>query len=80
MANKREAVYGAAPHGIERCDLLVGDLYENKSKAFAISETSFIIFLVKASRRLDADPFLKNELYKTKDRTLPQGWTRLDRE
>jgi alpha-dioxygenase len=59
-ADDMEAVYAAAPHDIERCDLLVGDLYENKSKGFAISETSFIIFLVKASRRLDADPFLKN--------------------
>jgi alpha-dioxygenase len=60
-ADALEAVYGAAPDGIERCDLLVGDLYENKIKGFAISETSFIIFLVMASRRLDADPFL-NEL------------------
>ena len=61
-ADELEAVYGAAPRGIERCDLLVGDLYENKIKNFAISETSFIIFLVMASRRLEADPFL-NELY-----------------
>lgn len=33
-----------------------------KLQGFAISETSFIIFLLMASRRLDADPFL-NELY-----------------
>merc|ERR1712045_671172 len=55
---KLELVYGAAPEGIEKLDLLVGDLYEKKIKGFAISETSFIIFLLMASRRLDADPFL----------------------
>uniref|UniRef100_A0A7S2HGR1 Uncharacterized protein n=1 Tax=Helicotheca tamesis TaxID=374047 RepID=A0A7S2HGR1_9STRA len=55
---KLEHVYGAAPEGIEKLDLLVGDLYEKKIPNFAISETSFIIFLLMASRRLDADPFL----------------------
>jgi len=53
-----ELVYGAAPEGIEKLDLLIGDLYERKIDGFAISETSFIIFLLMASRRLDADPFL----------------------
>jgi alpha-dioxygenase len=67
-AEELEAIYGAAPDGIEKCDLLVGDLYENKIKNFAISETSFIIFLVMASRRLDADPFL-NELYNERSYT-----------
>ena len=68
MADELEAIYGPAPRGIENCDLLVGDLYENKIKGFAISETSFIIFLLMASRRLDADPFL-NELYNEKTYT-----------
>jgi alpha-dioxygenase len=62
LADELEAVYGPAPHGIEKCDLLVGDMFEAKLRGFAISETSFIIFLLMASRRLDADPFL-NELY-----------------
>merc|ERR1712038_837653 len=49
--------------GIENLDLLVGDMYEGKVQpSFALSETSFIIFLLMASRRLDADPFL-NEYY-----------------
>jgi len=61
-AMKLELIYGPAPGRIERCDLLVGDLYEKKLKGFAISETSFIVFLLMASRRLDADPFL-NEFY-----------------
>lgn len=34
-------------------------MYEKKPEAsFALSETSFIIFLLMASRRLDADPYL----------------------
>jgi alpha-dioxygenase len=57
-----ELVYGAAPQGIEKLDLLTGDLYEGKIPGFAISETSFIIFLLMASRRLDADPFLNEYL------------------
>lgn len=61
-AKKLEAIYGPAPEGIEKCDLLVGELYEKKIPGFAISETSFIIFLLMASRRLDADPYL-NELF-----------------
>merc|ERR1712038_1160967 len=63
-----ELVYGAAPEGIEKLDLLTGDLYEKKIDHFAISETSLIIFLLMASRRLDADPFL-NE-YMTEEYTL----------
>jgi hypothetical protein len=61
-AKKLEAIYGPAPLGIENCDLLVGSLYEKKINGFAISETSFLVFVLMASRRLDADPFL-NELY-----------------
>lgn len=57
-AKKLELIYGPAPEGIEKCDLLVGDLYEEKIRGFAISETSFMIFLLMASRRLDADPYL----------------------
>lgn len=29
-AKKLEVIYGPAPEGIEKCDLLVGDLYEKK--------------------------------------------------
>merc|ERR1712038_1045205 len=67
-AKKLELIYGKAPDGIERCDLLVGNLYEKKIKGFAISETSFIVFLLMASRRLEADPYLNeyfNEEYYT---------------
>ncbi|KAM7510028.1 hypothetical protein LguiB_008903 [Lonicera macranthoides] len=48
-----EEVYG----DMEELDLLVGLMAEKKIKGFAISETAFIIFLLMASRRLEADRF-----------------------
>ncbi|MCL7027661.1 hypothetical protein MKW94_026424 [Papaver nudicaule] len=47
-------VYG---DDVEALDLLVGLLAEKKIKGFAISETAFFIFLIMASRRLQADRF-----------------------
>ncbi|EFJ37878.1 hypothetical protein SELMODRAFT_229898 [Selaginella moellendorffii] len=47
-------VYG---EDVEKLDLLVGLLAEKKIKGFAISETSFFIFLLMATRRLEADRF-----------------------
>lgn len=47
-------VYG---DDIEKLDLLVGLMAEKKIKGFAISETAFFIFIVMASRRLQADRF-----------------------
>ena len=49
-------VYGV--DGIERCDLQVCRFAEKKLPGFALSETSFVVFLVMATRRLEADPFL----------------------
>ncbi|KAJ7974524.1 alpha-dioxygenase 1-like [Quillaja saponaria] len=49
-----EDVYG---DDVEELDLLVGLMAEKKIKGFAISETAFIIFLLMASRRLEADRF-----------------------
>ncbi|KAK4603777.1 hypothetical protein RGQ29_012330 [Quercus rubra] len=45
-------VYG---DDVEELDLLVGLMAEKKIKGFAISETAFVIFLVMATRRLEAD-------------------------
>ncbi|KAJ8546317.1 hypothetical protein K7X08_018900 [Anisodus acutangulus] len=42
---------------VEELDLLVGMSAEKKIKGFAISETAFFIFLLMASRRLEADRF-----------------------
>ncbi|XP_077220767.1 alpha dioxygenase isoform X3 [Tasmannia lanceolata] len=47
-------VYG---NDVEKLDLLVGLHAEEKIKGFAISETAFFIFLLIASRRLEADRF-----------------------
>ncbi|CAK9322601.1 unnamed protein product [Citrullus colocynthis] len=47
-------VYG---DDVEELDILVGLMAEKKIKGFAISETAFIIFLLMASRRLEADSF-----------------------
>ncbi|XP_008443485.2 alpha-dioxygenase PIOX-like isoform X1 [Cucumis melo] len=47
-------VYG---DNVEELDILVGLLAEKKIKGFAISETAFVIFLLMASRRLEADTF-----------------------
>ncbi|XP_027358520.1 alpha-dioxygenase 1 isoform X2 [Abrus precatorius] len=49
-----EEVYG---DDVEELDILVGLMAEKKIKGFAISETAFVIFLLMASRRLEADRF-----------------------
>ncbi|XP_047172437.1 alpha-dioxygenase 1 isoform X1 [Vigna umbellata] len=49
-----EEVYG---DDVEELDLLVGLMAEKKIKGFAISETAFVIFIVMATRRLEADRF-----------------------
>jgi len=49
------AIYG---DDVEKLDLLVGLMAEKKIKGFAISETAFNIFILMASRRLEADRFI----------------------
>ncbi|KAF5799723.1 hypothetical protein HanXRQr2_Chr07g0307821 [Helianthus annuus] len=51
-------VYG---DDVEQLDLLVGMLAEKKIKGFAICETAFVIFLIMASRRLEADRFFTSD-------------------
>ncbi|CAA3021966.1 alpha-dioxygenase 1-like [Olea europaea subsp. europaea] len=46
---------------VEELDLLVGLMAEKKIRGFAISETAFIIFLLMASRRLEADRFFTSD-------------------
>nr|XP_043631921.1 alpha-dioxygenase 1 [Erigeron canadensis] len=46
---------------VEQLDLLVGMAAEKKIKGFAISETAFIIFVIMASRRLEADRFFTSD-------------------
>ncbi|PIN23555.1 Peroxidase/oxygenase [Handroanthus impetiginosus] len=51
-------VYG---DDVEELDILVGLMAEKKIKGFAISETAFIIFLLMATRRLEADRFFTSD-------------------
>ncbi|GJT67851.1 heme peroxidase [Tanacetum coccineum] len=65
--NTLQEVYG---DDVEQLDLLVGMLAEKKIKGFGISETAFVVFLLMASRRLEADRFFtsdyKEEVYTEK--------------
>lgn len=54
-----EEVYGV--DGVDKVDLMVGMLAERKMPGFAISETAFFIFILMASRRLEADRFFTTE-------------------
>ncbi|KAL5723632.1 hypothetical protein ACHQM5_007008 [Ranunculus cassubicifolius] len=51
-------VYG---NNVEDLDLLVGLMAEKKINGFAISETAFVIFVMMASRRLEADRFFTSD-------------------
>ncbi|KAK7320158.1 hypothetical protein RJT34_04892 [Clitoria ternatea] len=52
-----EALKEVYEDDVEKMDLIVGLHAEKKIRGFAISETAFFIFLVMASRRLEADRF-----------------------
>ncbi|KAG6675811.1 hypothetical protein I3842_15G123600 [Carya illinoinensis] len=52
-----EALHEVYGDDVEKLDPLVGLHAEKKIKGFAISETAFFIFLLIASRRLEADRF-----------------------
>ncbi|XP_023766583.1 alpha-dioxygenase 2 [Lactuca sativa] len=52
-----EALYEIYGDDVEKLDLLVGIHAEKKIQGFAISETAFFIFILIASRRLEADRF-----------------------
>jgi len=52
-----ERIYG----NVEFVDLLTGTLAETKPPGFAISDTSFRIFIVMAGRRIKSDRFLTDD-------------------
>ncbi|EUA68487.1 animal heme peroxidase family protein [Mycobacteroides abscessus] len=52
-ARELAAVYG----DVERVDLMVGLYAEPKPKGFGFSDTAFRIFVLMATRRLEADRF-----------------------
>lgn len=53
-----QEVYG---DDVEKLDLLPGLMAETKIKGFAISETAFFIFVLMATRRLEADRFFTSD-------------------
>jgi hypothetical protein len=62
-----ETIYG----DVERVDLLTGTLAETKPPGFAISDTTFRIFIVMAGRRIKSDRFLTDDY--TPDVYTPAG-------
>lgn len=55
---KLKQVYGRNPADVEKLDLLIGTLAEgHRPKQFGFGETMFQIFIVNATRRLQADRF-----------------------
>jgi tetratricopeptide (TPR) repeat protein len=53
-----KSVYGNAPEDVEKLDLMIGTLAEgHRPTGFGFGETMFQIFILNASRRLQADRF-----------------------
>lgn len=58
QVTKLKAIYGDQPQDVEKLDLLVGTLAEgHRPTNFGFGETLFQIFILNASRRLQADRF-----------------------
>lgn len=58
VVQKLKAAYGDAPADVEKLDLLIGTLSEaHRPSFFGFGETMFQIFILNASRRLQADRF-----------------------
>jgi hypothetical protein len=57
LATELERVYG----DVERVDLMVGLYAEPKPEGFGFSDTAFRVFILMASRRLEADRFFTDD-------------------
>ena len=58
QVNKLKEVYGDKPEDVEKLDLLIGTLSEgHRPDHFGFGETMFQIFILNATRRLQADRF-----------------------
>lgn len=58
QVQKLKEVYGDKPEDVEKLDLLIGTLAEgHRPKGFGFGETMFQIFILNATRRLQADRF-----------------------
>jgi hypothetical protein len=57
LAQELERVYG----DVERVDLMIGMYAEPKPEGFGFSDTAFRVFVLMASRRLEADRFFTDD-------------------
>jgi hypothetical protein len=76
---KLRSVYGGNPDKVEDLDLLIGTLAEAKDRrptGFGFGETVFQIFIVSASRRLQADRFYTDDY--NEDVYTPEGLRWID--
>ena len=74
---KLKSVYGPDPADVEKLDLLVGTLAEGHRPAgFGFGETMFSIFLLNATRRLQADRFFTDDY--TAEVYTPEGLRWID--
>ncbi|MDZ7727037.1 MAG: peroxidase family protein [Dehalococcoidia bacterium] len=77
LADLRD-VYGSGPEAVEDLDLVVGTLAEEtRPTGFGFGETLFQIFILNASRRLQADRFF-TDCYNAETYT-PEGLEWIDR-
>ncbi len=74
---KLKQVYGPDPADVEKLDLLVGTLAEgHRPTGFGFGETMFSIFLLNATRRLQADRFFTDSY--NEDVYTPEGMRWID--
>jgi len=78
VLRKLRDVYGDNPDKVDDLDLLIGTLAEDKRPTgFGFGETVFQIFIVSASRRLQADRFFTDSY--NEDVYTPEGLRWIDR-
>jgi len=78
LRKKLKAVYGGDPGDVDKLDLLIGTLAEgHRPTGFGFGETLFQIFILNASRRLQADRFYTDSY--NEDVYSPEGLRWIDR-
>jgi Animal haem peroxidase len=78
VQKKLKSVYGGDPDNVEDLDLLIGTLAEaHRPPGFGFGETLFQIFILNASRRLQADRFYTDSY--NEDVYTPEGLRWVDR-
>lgn len=77
IVSRLEQVYGDQPQDVEQLDLLIGTLAEEqRPSGFGFGETMFQIFILNATRRLQADRFYTDSY--NADTYTPEGLAWID--